>query len=226
MKAPILLLTWLILVLVYFFTGNNSVPVQILFKLLPEVVLLAGIAANRSRIERKTFWAVSLALLFSMLGDAAGEMKIGRFTDIAFICQIGLFVVAQILYTCSFCFNIDLKSRPSGATLALKAVPLAIIVAYLGFIGYKVLPAMGGGAFLAAGILYISALLGTGTTSVLQKRPQQFLYIIGAMIFIVSDSVIALNSFVLEQPLPHSHLLIMGTYFIAQLLLNYKLITQ
>ena len=153
-------------------------------------------------------------------------MKIGRFTDIAFICQIGLFVVAQILYTCSFCFNIDLKSRPSGATLALKAVSLAIIVAYLGFIGYKVLPAMGGGAFLAAGILYISALLGTGTTSVLQKRPQQFLYIIGAMIFIVSDSVIALNSFVLEQPLPHSHLLIMGTYFIAQLLLNYKLITQ
>ena len=103
---------------------------------------------------------------------------------------------------------------------------LAIIVAYLGFIGYKVLPAMGGGAFLAAGILYISALLGTGTTSVLQKRPQQFLYIIGAMIFIVSDSVIAMNSFVLEQPLPHSHLLIMGTYFIAQLLLNYKLITQ
>ena len=75
MKAPILLLTWLILVLVYFFTGNNSVPVQILFKLLPEVVLLAGIAANRSRIERKTFWAVSLALVFSMLGDAAGEMK-------------------------------------------------------------------------------------------------------------------------------------------------------
>ena len=219
MKAPILLLTWLILVLVYFFTGNNSVPVQILFKLLPEVVLLAGIAANRSRIERKTFWAVSLALVFSMLGDAAGEMKIGRFTDIAFICQIGLFVVAQILYTCSFCFNIDLKSRPS-------AVPLAIIVAYLGFIGYKVLPAMGGGAFLAAGIMYISALLGTGTTSVLQKRPQQFLYIIGAMIFIVSDSVIALNSFVLEQPLPHSHLLIMGTYFVAQLLLNYKLITQ
>ena len=46
------------------------------------------------------------------------------------------------------------------------------------------------------------------------------------MIFIVSDSVIALNSFVLEQPLPHSHLIIMGTYFIAQLLLNYKLITQ
>ena len=125
MKAPILLLTWLILVLVYFFTGNNSVPVQILFKLLPEVVLLAGIAANRSRIERKTFWAVSLALVFSMLGDAAGEMKIGRFTDIAFICQIGLFVVAQILYTCSFCFNIDLKSRPSGATLALKAVSAA-----------------------------------------------------------------------------------------------------
>lgn len=224
MKTPVMLLTWFVLVLVYFFTGDSSIPVQILFKLLPEVVLLAGIAANRSRIERKTLIFVSLALVFSMLGDAAGELKVGNIKDIAFMFQIGLFVVAHILYSCSFAFHIEPKSRPSAATFALKALSLAVILGYLGVVGAKVLPAMGGGAFLAAGIVYIAALAATGTTSVLQKRPQQFFYVIGAMLFIFSDSIIALNCFV--QPVPHSHLLIMGTYFLAQLLLNYKPITQ
>ena len=52
---------WLILVLVYFFTGTIR-SVQILFNFCPEVVLLAGIAAKHSRIECKTFWRYGLPL--------------------------------------------------------------------------------------------------------------------------------------------------------------------
>jgi len=50
-------------------------------------------------------------------------------------------------------------------------------------------------------------------------QPTSHFLTVGALFFILSDSLIALNKFVIT--LPYQHLLIMGTYYLAQYCLFY-----
>lgn len=224
MKMPVFLLAWVVFVIVYFFTSESSLAVRIIFKAMPEILIITALVASRERIERPTFIAVMCALVFSILGDTAGEFKGGNVHQIAFITQIAMFVVAQICYSVSFIRHIEFSALKNGRVLAVKLPLCALFLAGLGIVAGKVLPAMGSTAFVIAGCVYMFALVATGLCSVLQTRKGLVFFIIGAAIFIFSDATIAINSFV--APVNHSGLIIMITYYVAQLLLNYKLISR
>jgi len=225
---------WAITFAIYFIVryGLGLSPVwEAAAKLLPEIVLLVAILVNRKQIVeaegiKKTILPVSLALVFSMIGDTAGEMKVGDMATIAFACQILFFIFAHICYMCSYFSHSDLKNRKKrkNAPKDRRFIAAFIIIFYLAAIAGKVFVAIESPVFMVACGLYLVALFGLGISTTVQDRDEKWFYVLGAMFFIFSDSIIALNTFV--SPVPQSGLLIMSTYFIAQLLLNYPLIPK
>jgi len=224
LNRSVVFILWAITFGIYFaarYCTVHPIFVEAFVKALPELVFLAAVIAHRERLGRKVWVPVTFALVFSILGDTAGEYKVGDMEFIAFVLQIVFFIFAQISYTTCFVKHIDAKAgftkwTPWGTAAAV------VIICYLGFIGFKVFSNLDSVVLIIACSIYLCSLLGTGTSAAQQKRPYRWMFIIGAMFFIFSDSIIALNTFV--SPVPHSGLIIMSTYFIAQFLLNITLI--
>ncbi|WP_435356498.1 lysoplasmalogenase [Emticicia sp. SJ17W-69] len=145
------------------------------------------------------------ALLFSCFGDTFLMFQ-GQNPNF-FLFGLGSFLLAQISYTTIF--------RKSRKTAYLKSVPFAIYTVGLLFILWDKIPA----AFLGAIILYSFAILMMGIGAVeRQSNAKSYQYVlIGAITFIASDSLIAINKFAFKISL--SDVWIMATYIIAQYLI-------
>jgi len=139
----------------------------------------------------------------------------------AFILQIASFAVAQIFYTISFVRYFP-KGGISGFRSAVRAVSSLMLVAYMVWFGMYVLSCVDTPSLKIAVTVYV-LLIGTmGVSSVIQCRENHWCFILGALLFICSDSIIAYRSFV--GPVPQAGLLIMTTYYAAQLMLNIAVI--
>lgn len=210
---------WAILFALYFIPGQGT-ALNILTKVLPEVLLLVVLALGSEKIGRETFLPVVFALFFSILGDIAGDFK-PLLGTIAFVLQILMFIVAQVCYTISFSRHIE-RRKPSAKAIALKALALAAMLGYYIYVAIRVFGALDSAVLTIACAVYMAAILSMGITCVLQTRERQWIFVLGAMFFMFSDSIIALNSFV--SPVSHAGVWIMSTYFVAQLLMNLNLI--
>jgi len=223
---------WSITFAIYFlvrFAFDLGQPWEAIVKLFPEIVLLVAVFLNKEAIlaadggsAKKAFIPVIFALIFSMIGDTSGEMKVGKFSDIAFAGQILFFIFAHICYITSFFRHSDLRKKKSMKDR--RFIAGLIIIFYLALVAGKVFAAIDSVVFMVACGLYLVALLGLGVMTTIQNRPEHWYYVIGAMFFIFSDSIIALGTFV--KPVPYSGILIMSTYFVAQLLLIIPLIPR
>lgn len=225
MRKPLFLVLWTVLFALYFIFWDCPNAVRIVLKALPELLIIVAILCNRKAIGRRTLVPVAAALVLSVLGDTAGEFKFGEIIDIAFILQIAFFVVAQVCYTVSFVRNIEDKWwKMTRREAVLKIAGILLIFIYIFFVASKVFAALDSIVFIIACAVYMGTLLASGTTSILQKRKGLALFVLGAMFFIFSDSIIAINSFV--EPVEHPRAIIMSTYFLAQLLLNVNLVKK
>lgn len=210
---------WVILFALYFIPGQGLI-LNMITKVLPEVLLLVVLALGSEKIGRETFLPVVFALFFSILGDVAGDFK-PLLGTIAFIVQILMFIAAQVCYTISFSRHITTQ-KPSPKAAVLKSLALVVMLGYYVYVAIKVFGALDSAVLVVACALYMAAILAMGITCVLQTRDRQWLFVLGAMLFMFSDSIIALNSFVGE--IAHAGAWIMSTYFFAQLMMNFNLI--
>lgn len=205
--------------LLYFFIGRyQPALVCSVFKILPSLILFFTLLiAGRKNGSSGTITVLCMsALLFSMLGDVAGEWKEGPGGVDAFLLQIISFAVAQVLYTASFvkCF----RKEPSVHRNAVRVILCLILAAYMICFGLYILSYVDAVPLKIAVSVYV-LLIGTmGLSSVIQCRKGYWCFIAGALLFICSDSILAYNAFV--GHVPQSGLLIMTTYYAAQLLLN------
>lgn len=146
-----------------------------------------------------------VSLIFSCLGDTFLMFQ-GKNPQF-FLLGLGSFLVAQIAYTTVF--------RKSRKTEILKSLPFAIYTAILLlFLWNKI-----SSAFLGAILVYSFAIMMMGIGAVERQTSQksyQFV-LIGAILFIISDSLIAINKFAF--PIPLSGLWVMATYIAAQYLI-------
>ncbi len=151
---------------------------------------------------------LSVALLFSWLGDV---VLMFQANETYFILGIGLFLIAQVTY-----ILVLRKSTYRKAELNLtKIVPFLI---YGAILFYVLLPA---GDFTVPIIVYgivilvmmINASMRKGHTS---ERSYQLAFL-GSILFVLSDSVLAVNAF--KEPVPYAGFFIMSTYCAAQYLL-------
>ncbi|WP_444899577.1 lysoplasmalogenase [Microbulbifer sp. VAAC004] len=145
------------------------------------------------------------ALAFSALGDVLLEMRFAH----QFIFGLGAFLVAQLLYAANFLRFADFRKRRS----LIRILP--VLLAAVGLARW-ILPAAG--ELAPAVLLYLLAIiamaLGAGA-----HRGNSGLLFAGALTFMLSDALIAVNKFI--APLPLADTAIMLSYYGAQFAILY-----
>lgn len=187
------------------------------FKCIPTLLLLAGTALSMKGIgewtgfTKREYILGILALFFSFLGDLGGNLDcLGGTT--AFLLMIAGFLVAQVFY---FTRAIPLRDRDRFQYGLI--IPLAF---YVLVVGYIIISHLGGGIMAMGCTAYILVLATMGWFTFREKAALKWVLVVGASLFIISDSLIAINHFVV--PVPGRRWIVMATYFAAQVMLNWR----
>ena len=146
---------------------------------------------------------IGLGLVFSGVGDIVLELEGASI----FALGLGAFLVAHLFYIAAFTKGIQFKG-PRGMVAAT-------IMVYGCLIGFVMIPNLGN--MLLPVVAYLVVIVAMGVLAAL-SGVNHWLVVAGACLFIASDSLIAVNRFM--APVPHSSLLIMVTYYPAQLLIT------
>jgi uncharacterized membrane protein YhhN len=152
---------------------------------------------------------ILLALLFSTIGDILLMPIVNLF-----IGGILGFLIAHAFYISAF-----LSEDQSKINLSKSKVKFLLAIGILVYMSLLALlfPQLDSLVLKIAIFIYGSILLLLLISSILRKpkNPKSFDYVlIGAFLFMLSDSMIAINKFLIEIPV--SALLIMGSYTLAQ----------
>ena len=155
-------------------------------------------------------WPIIIAALFSMIGDLFGDLH-------NMPLQMASFAVAHFFYIGYFLargLRLKKKGGVSGTWFAICTVS-AVAVYFLCV--EKVIPFAPEGV-LRTGFYIYGAIVVTMMWSALMQK--DWYWGVGGVLFVLSDSLIAINGFV--TPVPHERLLIMSTYYAAQILIFYR----
>lgn len=155
-----------------------------------------------------TPWEITLALLFSIIGDYAGSCH-------NFMAQMGFFAFAHVSYVVFFIRRFirkdyKLTSKMKGYLFMLGICTAAL----LSFVFVKIVPSAPAGV-LRIGVSIYAMLICTMLYTALMQRSS--LYALGAVLFVISDFILAWNKFV--EPVSYRTILVIGTYLSAQWLL-------
>ena len=179
------------------------IPVSIPFKLCFPVALL--LIASFSLQP----WAIVVAMLCSLAGDVSGQLH-------QFVPQMGFFAIAHLCFIGYF-LALGLK-RKKAREAPVKGWWFALVtlfaVALFYFASEKIMPHAPEGE-VRTGMYVYAGLLAVMMWSALMQR--DWMWGIGAVLFVFSDAVLAINRFV--TPVPDAGVLIMATYYAAQLLI-------
>ena len=179
---------FLLLAVAFFFIRGWFVAVPTLF-----AALVAAMASRTGGV------VIPLALLCSAAGDYAGSTG-------NFIMQVAFFAIAHICYISDFApRRIATRSRFAGAT-ALAVVTLCYLGLVLAHIEDK--------AEFVAVAIYGLVIYIMGATAIFQQRKNYGWYVLAAMLFILSDSLIVFGKYL--ATLPYDYVWVMLTYYAAQ----------
>lgn len=182
-------------------TGADQVADVSQWFLMPLLALTLALAAPRphGRLVR----LVLVALGFSWLGDTAPDVVP---EDLAFVTMLGFFAVAQVLYVVAF--------WPLRRAGVVGRRPVALVGYAAAFVALVVACAPGAGSLLAPAVVYGALLATMAALSTFHRVAG-----IGGALFLVSDSLIALDAFVDGYALPAHGFWVMLTYVAGQALL-------
>ncbi|WP_241747262.1 lysoplasmalogenase [Lysinibacillus sphaericus] len=161
------------------------------------IIILAALPKNLG--VKKYQLLIIIGLVFCMVGD---------YTLQWFLIGLSSFLIGHIFYIFAF-LSTNERQVPTWAKIVLLVygVSMAVWIAGTVFSSGEVVLGI-------AVIAYISVILTMGWTAI---RTGSKFATIGALLFISSDSYLAINKFVM--PLPFSHEVIMLTYYGAQILI-------
>lgn len=184
---------------------------QLIFKplIMPSLILLYLV-----RVKSRNYWYVA-AMFFSFLGDVLLLDK-----NNMFLYGIAAFLITQLLYVLIIAKDLP---RSDFKTKALALLPFLFF-----FTGLISILKDGLGEFLIPVIIYGLAISIFGFVSLLnyllKKDRASLTLLIGAILFILSDSMIALHKFYEPQAIYPSAIMI--TYIAAQFLIFGYMIKQ
>ena len=171
---------------------------------------------NSRRVGDRFTLLIQAGLLFSLFGDVA--LMFQHVDEFNFLIGLGAFFIAQLCYTLAFAQNI---SETSGGQGLLIGSVIAAAVAGYGFIfASSILPRVDE-VLQPAVLIYAIAICAMGMLASLRYgrtyTPSFLLVLIGALLFIASDSLLATNRF--ASPLTHAPWSVMLTYGLGQVLI-------
>lgn len=170
-----------------------------IIKAIPALSLavLAFIAVSGSRGK-----LLFISLVFCAAADIALELADGKY----FVAGLGLFLIAHIFFIITF--SRDFKFQKA------KIPVIILLVVYSLMMAFVMTPSLKEMAIPV--YVYMTALTLVGIFAALRAVKNDFtLY--GAIAFIVSDSVLAINKFMM--PLPAADYIIMITYYLSLFLI-------
>ena len=152
------------------------------------------------------------ALIFSWIGDIT--LQLTQFKESFFLVGLGSFLITQLIYMIAF-FN-----TPGKNILFFKKIYLLIPVVIFGC-GILWLLSAGLGDMKLPVTIYTVVILSMLLAAVNREKKvnrQSFLLVLaGAILFVLSDSMIAINKF--SQPFELARIAILSSYFTAQYLI-------
>ncbi|WJG07615.1 lysoplasmalogenase [Aliiglaciecola sp. LCG003] len=198
-----------ILALTYIATLSFSpYDYQPMVKILPILVLLLTcltILKGRLRV------LMAIAITASGVGDVLLSLS---FTN-SFVYGLGAFLSAHLVYTTTF-FLYRNKQMKISAWRKLSAV---MLISFGLLMGAYILP--DAGDLLVPVSFYLCVIASMAVTALLSQLPISVS--IGAAVFMLSDTFIAINMF--KQPLLASGYIVMITYYLAQYLIVMGIVT-
>ncbi|CAF3749704.1 unnamed protein product [Rotaria magnacalcarata] len=184
------------------------------------IVLFQLNAHNNLSLERRY---LVIAFLFSWFGD----LLLMQNRNDLFLFGLVSFLLAHISYIIAFMVRIQhgkpkLRRQLTVSNMIIKSIPF---LAYIALMLYILSPKLNTNTeetkgLLVPVVLYTFVVVGMTYTSYLRDReaPGFWTVFVGAVFFVLSDSLIALNRFVM--PLPTPGLFIMFTYGLGQYLIT------
>ena len=200
MTRKLLIALFFIFGLYYVFLFDTIDPsLKMLFKLIPMLLLIALAFTTKVPEKAPYYWLISIGLIVCAIGD---------YTLQWFIVGLSFFLTGHIFYIFAF-RSTNVQKTPLYAKVLLVVYGAVMLVWIAGSLW------MNGDTIMAIAVtFYIAVILTMGWMSF---RTGSTLAIIGALMFIASDSILATNKFMFT--VAFSHELIMFTYYGAQFLL-------
>lgn len=185
-------------------------------KPLMMIILSSWFYHTTRRVGDRFTLLVQAGLFFSLVGDVA--LMFQHVDDFNFLIGLGSFLLAQLCYTIAFLHNVlEVGSvRPPWVPMLLAF----ILCVYGYFFAERLVPIVDDGIQIPVGI-YAGAITLMGVAAAFRwartYRRSFIMVFLGALFFIASDSVLAVNRFL--EPFDAANWLIMVTYGVAQLLI-------
>lgn len=194
--------------LIYFATqGRDIFPASVILKAMgmaPLALMMLRLrAAGKNSPGTRDLPLLSLALGFSCLGD----VFLGLGPSQYFIQGLGSFLVAHLVYIALFYRSWRRPLRPSYGALMLLFLVLGYSLAMSNWLS----PSLG--ALARPVMLYVCVITAMVLSAVLAGFSRPWVWI-GAVLFLISDSLIAAGKF--KGPVPYRDLLVWSTYYIGQ----------
>lgn len=156
-------------------------------------------------------WQITMALLFSALGDYMGSIH-------NFMGQMGFFAAGHlwfiIYFTQRYFRKVERDRKLTGKAKGYLAMILFCAVSLLGIVFTRIVPETPAGIERIGVCIYACLICTMMVTAMLQRSS---LFALGAIMFVFSDFILAWNKYV--QPIPYRNYLVLVSYFLAQWLL-------
>ncbi|WCO02643.1 lysoplasmalogenase [Psychroserpens ponticola] len=170
------------------------------------ISLLLFFVTQSQHLNKTTKTLMILALVFSLVGDVA--LLFDAIKPIYFIIGLASFLLAHVMYVLVFLKQRNTHKKPLGFIL--------IMLGYAALLFYILKDGLGD--LLLPVIVYMFVILSMSTSAYLRQKLNNTIsynwVFIGAILFMISDSILALDKF--YQPLTLSSISIMLTYALAQ----------
>ncbi|WP_338793104.1 lysoplasmalogenase [Bernardetia sp. Wsw4-3y2] len=226
--------TWLLYILAFFTVLNLYANYKYDFVLelasKPFLIPILGIyfylntkEVNKS-FKKSLINFIMIALFLAWLGDVL--LLFQSYNPLFFMLGLGSFLVSHILYILTFKKSLQNKELGATKTLLIRAIPfVGTAILMLTFL-YKWLDTV----MLVAVPLYVlvivtMAFMAMERTGKVLKASAEYVFF-GAFLFMVSDSLLAIDIFVKNFTIPYAPVFVMFTYVAAQTLIVYGMMIQ
>lgn len=189
-----------------FVIPSDPFALKLLFKLIPMWLILLYAYLQLPAEKKKLHWIIWIGIFFCMLGDGL---------LVWFVIGLTAFLIGHLFYLTGF-----LRSWSYSPLRLYSFIPLALFAIVMGWIMATALIANDNQHLMAPVLLYI-LVISMMTWSAIMTGHKWL--IIGAILFMISDSILAWNMFV--SSVTYSGPLIMITYYSAQFLIAHSLKT-
>ncbi len=177
---------------------------KLTFKLIPMALIFLYAYLRMPRQKSGVHWIVLIGIFFCALGDGLLHW---------FVIGLSAFLIGHLFYLSAF-----FRRWNYGSLRFWTILPLVLFVAYMMWVFIEALSAGDQSGLILPVIFYI-LVISTMTWSAIMSGQKWI--ILGSILFMVSDSILAWNKFITD--VPYSGPLVMITYYGAQFFIAHNM---